>query len=220
MARARRIELRNILAAGRDLAFLVRNDREVRASVRTMILTVAVALLAYHTAVQYLVAPMRRELERIRAETAEAETEAGALAAGVKDAALLEQMQKRKRKIEEECAVLATEIRYRREHWRACGDTAAFNRVIFTTGRGAPFRFARSLSEMSRAKPRSAGPFLLHPVRIGGTAPYRDLAAYLAFLEARPEVGGIEAMTLQRAKDGRVDFSLTVTRRELAEGKE
>ena len=209
--------IKDFAARSRDVIFLVRNDRDVRAAFRLMIFTVAAALLAFHAARQFIIMPMEKKLERLAAEISEAEAEASALAASSQAAVLLEQMQRRKTAAEEDIRKLETELGYRRRHWRACGDTAAFNRVIFTTGPAAPFRFDRSLSGMSRAEARSDGPFLLHPVRLSGTAPFRELIAYLAFLETRPEVGGIEAMSMGRTPKGMVNFSLTITRRELAD---
>ncbi len=198
-----------------NLIFLVKTDEGVRDALRVLVLGLAIIVLLFHSGRQFVLAPMEKKLNRLNIQVTEAEVTASALTEATAQAPILEQMQRKKLMLDDQVRLLETELDFRRQHWRIYGTSAGFNRVIFTTGKNAPFRFDKSLTSMSLAESRSAGPFTLHPARLIGSAAYKDFLSYLLFIESRPEIGNIEALSLARTPEGRVDFSVLLTWQEL-----
>jgi|GEM_PF-6829341 len=199
-----------------NLIFLVRTDKGVRDSLRALLLGLVILVLLFNAGKQFILAPQAKKIAQLEAEVSEARAASAGLAEAAAIAPLLEQMQQKKIKLAQEIKVRELELDLHRRHWQTYGSAAGFNQVIFTTGRNAPFSFDKRLASMNMAESRSAGPFTLHPTRITGSAAFPDLLAYLLFLEARPEIGNINGLSLERNPEGRVDFSVVLTRQQLS----
>ncbi len=203
-----------------NLVFLFKTDQGVRDASRVLILGTAIIVLIFHAGRQFILAPMEKKLQRLNVGVQEARATASGLPGTTATAPVLGQMQRKKIMLQKKIKLIETELDFRRRHWQAYGSAAGFNRVIFTTDRNAPFHFDKKLVSMSMAESRSAGPFTLYPTQLTGRATYKNFLSYLIFLEAKPEIGNIDSMTLTRTPLGRVDFSLTLIRNKLKDRRD
>ena len=201
--------------------FLLKSDPEAFAELRKLCLGILACAAVLYGGSALLLAPQKKELHQKLAQKKEVESTAPAQL-GRALAMQVAQLETEQTALREQTEILALQIRLVEEHWHSLTDREQFSKTLFTLQANSPINLENHLRQMSQLEDRSVNGFTLNTVSLAGEVSFPELYRYLQYIEARPEIGIIEDLAVERAtnagydQQAKVKFSMVVGRTTLA----
>lgn len=196
--------------------FLLKSDPETLAESRKLVLGVVASLVFLYAGDTILLSPLRQALAQKQAQLQELTTTTPpqVVEALAGQAARLENEQ---RSLNEQAEILALQVRFLEEQWRAVTSPEQFTKVVFTLQPNVPVNMEKHLDKMTQQENRTENGATFSTITLSGEASFRNLHAYLRYLEGRTEVSLIEALSIERLpapaqEQAKVKFSMVVGR--------
>jgi len=197
--------------------FLLKSDPEAFAELRKLCLGVLACAAVLYGGSTLLLTPQKKELHQKIIQKKEVESVAPAQL-GNALAVQVSQLELDQKNLREQTETLALQIRLIEEQWQSLTDREQFSKTLFTLHANAPINMENHLQQMSQLEDRSVNGFILNTVSLAGEVPFPQLYTYLQYIEARPEIGIIENLAVERVtnagydQQARVKFSMVVGR--------
>ena len=197
--------------------FLLRNDAETQVQVRVMVMGMIACLVVYYGGSSVIIEPKQKQLVKKQAHRQQIiSTTSSQVPSDFAPA--INKLNSKKLALQRELAVLSSKDEFIKEQWSVLSDPERFNGIIFTMSSSAPVSISNDLDQMTLGETRSVEEFEIHPATLTGEGDFLDFLAYLQYLENRPEVGGIDNLTLEGLpgdttnKPVNIHFSIIVSR--------
>ena len=202
--------------------FVLRSDKEAQIQTRTMALGILVCFALYYCVSVILIEPMEKKIAKktiqykeLKATAPEQIHQAMMMAA--------EKLTGEKNLLQQKIDGLAFKEQILREHWESIGDEERFTKVLLTLIPNAPISMEKNILQATTEDSRVTETFTMYPMTLTGQADFIYLFNYLHYIEGRPEVGGINNISIESLptsrydQDAKVKFTFTVSRLSLKE---
>ncbi len=200
----------------RDIYYLLRNDAATRTSLRPLVLGVVCCFFVAYGGKSLFLDPSQKALQKNLAEQAE-------FGAPGDDAIMMltgatNEFERESEEIQKKIAVLNLKENYLEQHWDGLSDPERFTKIILTLLPDAPVNIQENVMEMQSVALQTLNGFELHPVTLSGDTDFRNIFAYLQYIEKRPEIGVIDNLEIKRLPieknelRAKIHFSLLVGR--------
>ena len=205
-----------IIKVLRNIYYLIRNDSETRASLRTLVLGVVCCFFVAYGGKSVFLDPLQKALQKNLAEQAKFDAPGDDVIMMLTGA--INKFKRESEEIQKKIAVINLKENYLEQHWESLSDPERFIRIILTLLPEAPVNIQENVGEMRSVALQTLNGFELHPVTLSGDTDFRNIFAYLQYIEKCPEIGVIDKLEIKRLPiekselQAKIHFSLLVGR--------